>query len=277
MTESQPFDGTPHVTMMNLFRSLTMRNHLGSKRIVGETPLVVAVLLALANGLSAQEPGPHYWGPGVTVPGAVASRQLLRGGPVPGYYQPVEIIAPAGTAIALPAGGQFDQSQAVPAHAGLLIGPVYRLRVTNIPDNPGLEVFPTVELIDRLYPPPGQERRFAVPIQLSEEDLKLALSGKFVTRVVYLENPQYALPARNTNGQNWFDIGPGRDPVAVADNLGRPVAIVRMGGRLPTDPDGTPGPDFLYGSPPWLKFAPVSVPAQAQPTPAPVPSSEKPS
>jgi hypothetical protein len=235
--------------------------------------LVLTLLLALANGLAAQELGRHPWQPSPTVPGAVGSQQLLRGGPLPGYFQPVEIIAPAGTAIALAANGQFDQAQVSPAQAGLLIGAVYRLRVTNIPDNPGLEVFPSIELVDRLYPPPGLERRFAIPIELSEEDLRLALAGKFVTRVVYLENPQYAQPTRNTNGQNWFDIGAGRDPLAVADNLGRPVAIVRMGARLPTDPSGAPSQDFLYGSPPWLKFAPVSVPTAAQPTPA--PSSEK--
>jgi hypothetical protein len=238
--------------------------------------LVLTLLLALANGLAAQEPGRHYWQPTTTVTGAVGSRQLLRGGPLPGYYQPVEVIAPAGTAVALAAAGRFDQSQPCPVQAGLLIGAVYRLRVTNIPDNPGLEVFPTIELVDRLYPPPGLERRFAVPIEFSEEDLKLALAGKFVTRVVYLENPQYALPARSTNGQNWFDIGPGRDPLAVADNLGRPVAILRMGARLPTDPNGAPSQDFLYGSPPWLKFAPAIAPTAAnQPTSLPVPPPEK--
>jgi len=40
------------------------------------------------------------------------------------------------------------------------------------------------------------------------------------------------------------------DPLEVADRLGRPVAIVRLGGRLPD----AMGPDqrFLYGSPPVL-------------------------
>ena len=39
--------------------------------------------------------------------------------------------------------------------AGLLIGSVYRLRVTSIPLAEGLEVFPTIEVIDRLYAPLG--------------------------------------------------------------------------------------------------------------------------
>ena len=224
--------------------------------------LALSLLLAIARETTAQEQDVHRWPPGVTVPGAVGARQLTRGGPLPGYYQPVEIIAPPGVAVALPANGQFDQPQPAPAQMGLLIGAVYRLRITNIPNHPGVEVFPSIELVDRTYPPAGQERRFAIPIELTEEDLRLAMAGNFVTRVVYLENPQHALPAKSTGGtdgtggQHWFDIGPGRDPLAVADNLGRPIAILRLGARLPTDSNGLPGPDFLYNSPPWLKFPP---------------------
>ena len=126
---------------------------------------------------------------------------------------------------------------------GLLIGAVYRLRVTHIRLAEGLEVYPTIEVVDRLYAPPGQERRFAIPVDLTDEDLRLALDGKFVTRVIYLEDPRTALPVRvPASGQNWFDIVPGQDPLAVADGLGRPVAILRLGGRVP---DQGPDPAFF--------------------------------
>ena len=73
-----------------------------------------------------------------------------------------------------------------------------------------------------------------MPVELTEEDLKLALAGKFVTRVIYLEDPRNALPVRDDpQEQTWFEAAPGQDPLAVADGLGRPVAILRMGGRLP--------------------------------------------
>ena len=61
---------------------------------------------------------------------------------------------------------------------GLTIGPVYRFRVTEIPGQPGLEIFPTVELIDRLYPPPGQALRFPVPIELTQDELLMAAEGR---------------------------------------------------------------------------------------------------
>jgi len=152
--------------------------------------------------------------------------------------------------------GDFDAPQATPLRIGLLIAPVYRLKVSNLPGREGEEVFPTIELIDRLYPPRGQERRFPVPIELTEEDLQLALDGKYITRVIYLEDPATALPvAQQADQQEWFDAGPGVNPVQEADRWGRPLAIVRMGGRVP---DVRRGPDmtFLGGCPPFTFFRP---------------------
>jgi len=219
----------------------------------GRVAVALAVLLGAMGQALAQPPGPHYWHAGNLPPGAIGGRQLQRGGPLPGFFQTVQITAPEGALIALPVDGQFDQPQPGPVKAGMLIGAVYRLAVLNIPFHTGIEVFPTIEIIDRLYAPLGQERRFAIPIELTQEDLELAISGKFVTRVIFLENPRAALPARQTPEQNWFDVGPGRDPLAVADALGRPVAILRLGARVPGGAD-PPGSDFFFGCPPLVKF-----------------------
>ena len=176
---------------------------------------------------------------------------------MPGFFQPVEIKAPSGVSISLATANQFDAPQATPRRVGCLIGSVYRLRVTNIPRSEGLEVFPSIEVIDRLYAPPDQSVRFSIPVELTQEDLELALNGRFVTRVIYLEDPRNALPVRESAaGQTWFDIGPGRDPLAVADGLGRPVAILRMGARVP---DQGPDPGFFFGSPPWVAYPPRPV------------------
>lgn len=218
--------------------------------------MVMPLCLGAATPLVAQEPGVHYLHQSAMPPGAIGSRQLQRGGPLPGFFQPVEIKAPPGALISLASAGRFDQPQQAPLRVGFLIGQVYRLRVMNIPVRRGLEVFPTIEIIDRLYAPRGQQHRFAIPVELTEQDLKLALDGKFVTRVIYLEDPNTALPVRDDpKAQNWFEVGPRRDPLAVADALGRPVAILRMGARLP---DHTTGPDanFLYGCPPFVKHRP---------------------
>ena len=118
---------------------------------------------------------------------------------------------------------------------GLQIGHAYRLKVSNLPVEPGREVFPTVEIIDRLYPPPGLALRYPIPIELTEEELDMAARGLFVTRVIYLEDPMLALPAdQPADEQPWVEAPRGADPLVVADGLGRPVAILRIGGRVPT-------------------------------------------
>ena len=171
-------------------------------------------------------------------PGAIGSRQLQRGGPLPGFYQPVEIKAPAGALVSLANGDRFVPRQAVPRRVGLLIGSVYRLRVTNIPmpeGGEGLEVFPTIEVIDRLYAPLGQECRFAIPVELTHRRhgswrwpaSSSRASSTWKTRTT-------PCPAREIGkSQHWFEVAPGQDPLAAADRLGRPVAILRLGGRLP--------------------------------------------
>jgi hypothetical protein len=182
----------------------------------------------------------------------------------------VAIKAPEGALVALAEGDGFSEPRPTPQMIGMLVAPVYRLEVTRIPGHPGMEVYPTVEVIDRIYPPPGGALKFPIPITITRDELELALAGKYVTRVIYLEDPDRALPyAQPADEESWFEIEPGDDPLAVADRMGRPVAILRIGGRLP----GPAGPDaaFLYGSPPAVLFhesaehvqTPIQEPASA--------------
>ncbi len=210
-------------------------------------------LLGFAATASAQAPPAHFQNAGVMPPGAIGRLRLQRGGPLPGYFQPVEVRAPAGALISTAEQGAFQEPQPAPILVGLHVGAVYRLRVTHIPGIPGAEVFPTIEVIDRLYPPPGEATRFPIPVVLTQTELQLALEGNFVTRVIYLEDPERALPdGDDPQEQIWFEAPEGADPLEVADRIGRPVAILRIGGRVP----GAQGPTaaFLYGSPPLLRF-----------------------
>jgi len=256
------------MTMVNVPRCSPVAARRRRGRVGRDLALVLVVCAATALPCGAQTPGVHYRYQGLEPPGAIGSWQLQRGGPLSGYFQPVEIKAPAGALVSLASLGKFCPAEKAPVAVGLLIGSVYRLRVTNIPLYSGREVFPTIEVIDRLYPPAGQARRFPIPIEFSQADLELALEGKFVTRVVYLENPQTALPvATGRDEQRWFDAGPGTNPLEIADRLGRPVAIVRLGGRLPDDKQG-PDERFLYGCPPYKTWSkPAGVPPASESIP----------
>lgn len=242
------------MTMVHEPRCRESRPSAGPSQVARMRPLVLVLWLGVASVARGQTPGPHYPHHALMPPGAIGSAQLERGGPLPGYFQPVEITAPTGAVISLAADGAFTEPLAGPVKVGMLIAPVYRLRVSNLSFHPGREVYPTIEVIDRLYPPSGAEKRFPIPVDLNNDDIRLALDGRLVTRVIYVEDSHQALPATMAPGDaNWFDAGPGANALEVADRLGRPVAILRMGGRVP---DLVQGPDqqFLGGCPPLLFY-----------------------
>jgi len=170
----------------------------------------------------------------------------------------VRIRAPQGARIALAVEGGYGDSRSNETLVGMQIGPVYRLHVTEIPNNLGLELFPTVEVIDRLYPPPGLATRYPVPVELTIDELELAARGSFVTRVIYVEDPLSALPvAEDPDGvQSWIEAAPGADPLVSADERGRPVAILRIGGRVPSSQTGDGG--SFHGVPPYMLLDPAA-------------------
>lgn len=215
--------------------------------------LFVAVWMCMGGAALAQRGPVHYFHSGDMPPGAIGQGQLLRGGPLPGYFQPVEIKAPKGAEISLAIDGKFAEPEKGPVLVGMLIGQVYRIKITNIPRNEGYEVFPTIEVINRMYPPPGLENHFPVPVEFTRDELEMALSGLYVTRVVYLEDPNRALPvAENPNMQRYYEVRADEDPLKAADRLGRPMAIIRMGSRTP-DYD-TSLRRFAFAMPPFRKL-----------------------
>jgi len=229
------------------------------RRMRVEGILRQAVLIGLLSGLtaSAQERPVHWLNAGAMPPGAIGSQRLARGGPLSGYFQPVRIRAPEGARISLASEGGKLSTQANEALVGMQIGYVYRLHVTSIPDNEGVDIYPTIELIDRLYPPPGLALRFPIPIDLTQDELEMAAGGAFVTRVIYVEDPLHALPvARHAKGeQPWTEAPVGEDPLVTADQNGRPIAILRIGSR-DTKANGPSGAAFA--APPVVVFDPAA-------------------
>jgi hypothetical protein len=218
--------------------------------------VVAAGVVSLTSSTAwGQRGSVHYFHSSDMPPGAIGRGQLLRGGPAPGHFQPVEITAPQGVLISPAVKGQFVEPRPDVLRAGMLLGETYRFRISNIPEHETEEVYPTVEVISRLHPPPGQETRFPIPIQLTREDLLLAASGRYVVRVIYLEDPATALPVAQTKGQQQLlDVPGGQDALRMADELGRPVAILRMGSRVPDFQRETTNLGFSYGEPPMLFY-----------------------
>jgi hypothetical protein len=193
-------------------------------------------------------------------PGEIGFIQLQRKPELRGVWQAVEIRGPKGMRVNMADAGQFAQDLPSQARIAVMIGSVYRMRLTGIPNEPDMELFPTLEVIDRTHPPAEREHRFPVPIEIDEDDLADAARGEMVMRVIYLEDNQVAEPV-DTAGkpQRVLDLQPHQDALRMADQLGRPVAILRIGSRVPNVTEGQDWDAFLYGCPAWqtLKVIPT--------------------
>jgi uncharacterized repeat protein (TIGR01451 family) len=129
---------------------------------------------------------------------------------------------------------------------GLKRGVGYRLRISDIPERPGAELFPVIEVVGHLHRPEGIDPgKYPIRVIFTLEELDTVLNqGRLVTKVVYLEDPDQALPYRMTKDQiPTVTLNPTEHPLKVASALGRPMAIVRIGGRRPTmeEVEGGPG------------------------------------
>ena len=127
-------------------------------------------------------------------PGALGFKRRIAAGDIgDDFFQPVRIIVPQGASVS-PADAPTERNGPIQPVFGLQVGRPYRFVISNIPLLEELPLYPSIELIDRTHPPPGMEVRFAVPIEFSTADLRAAAAGNYIERIVYVEDPDLALP-----------------------------------------------------------------------------------
>lgn len=199
---------------------------------------VISTLVMNAASVTAQQGNRHHLINGSMAPGAAADHYRLGNPALRGHVQPVRFITPKGTSIQVGTGNSFIQTNASKASLAMQIGPVYRFKLTNVPRYEEQSLYPSIELLNRLNPPQGLENEFPVEVVLSQEDIVDAMRGSLVTKVIYLENPENALPQRHmADQQPTIDISGARDTLREAERLGRPMAILRIGSRIPLATD----------------------------------------
>lgn len=173
----------------------------------------------------------------------------------------VEVLDPAPEPIMAEVAGEGLASFA------LRVGVAYRLRLSNLPDRPGAEIFPMLEVVGHLHRPPGIDPlKYPIRVQLEDDDFTdVVARGQMVTKAIYLEDPELALPLRMPRGEIPIaTLGPSEDPLQVAAALGRVMVLVKIGGRmpLPGEPAGGPLVGIVGGPCPFLGAdgGPCSIP-----------------
>ena len=175
------------------------------------------------------EPGPGVGGPG---PGVMMFQPQTC---APPQTSQVAFVGPEGMSVTWDVGfpGAFDsQPLVVPGRYNFPQGAIYRLKLTAIASRPGVELYPTVEVAPTLARTAAFLNHNAIPVQFTEEDFDQVLSGNFVTKVIYLPDPEFqelAVAGAETLVSTRLD--PGIDPIVEANRRGAILAIVRVGNK----------------------------------------------
>lgn len=227
-----------------------------------KAPLLLAVLTTAAcvgacDTAHGQLTRDHHLLNSKMAPGIVSQQKLMGNARLVGHTQPVRIIAPDGSRVAVFSNGSTTEAIGSRVTVGVQAGLLYRFRIDFTQRETTRTLYPSVEILDRLYAPKGLENQFPVPVVITENDLAQASGGKLVTKVIYLERAEATVPRRPVEtDQPWFDVTGSEDPLQVAESLGRPLAILRIGSRVPTAEELT-GPSAFDSSRPLVLPDPV--------------------
>lgn len=178
------------------------------------------------------EPGPGVGGPG---PGVIAP-VIPAGVEMVGQHS-VQVLfeKPQAMQIRWDVGGigMFDSEPlVVPGRTSFPEGGIYRLKLTGIEGREAVELYPTIEVGPTTPRTEAFLAHNAIPIHFTPEDFDQVASGNFVTKVVYLPDPEFQeLALSNVDTLVSTRLDPGIDPVVEADRRGSIMAIIRMGNK----------------------------------------------
>ena len=179
------------------------------------------------------EPGPMVGGPG---PGVLAPETI----PVPGYGAPavaptmqIQFLADGGSMTIhydVVGDGSFGSEPLVtPGRVEFAQGGIYRLKLTDITGREGIELYPTIEVGTASYRTAAFLAHNALAVRFTANDIDQALENSFVTKVIYLPDPEFQ--GIGVGGVDTLVSEPGVDPIFEADRRGSILAIIRLGNK----------------------------------------------
>ncbi len=194
-----------------------------------------------ANMLAEPGPGVGGPGPGVMMPGPAV--------PTPPVASQVSFVGPDGCLVYwdVAAPGAFDSAGLVcPGNYNFPQAAVYRLKLANIPGRPDVTLYPTLEIAQATPRTAAYLGHNTIPVAFGEEDFDQVLSGNFVTKVIFLPDPEFqelAVAGVQTLVSSRLD--PGIDPIVEADRRGTIMAIIRVGNKDLQIPGPAQGAEVL--------------------------------
>ena len=203
---------------------------------VGVFVLLTPLVAGGPNTLGpAPAPGMGMPYPGPAAPMMAQFPQPGMGLPVPAPVLPAKVIAPKGVRVTAYPGSPLARMYDTPAVLSFRPGYVYRVELSNLPLLPGRVLYPEIEVRGTIVPRPGMKYTdYPAAIPFSQADIEKAVGGAVVTKVVYLEDPDKAIPA-DVSPDAPVEFPNATEAAAIKSALesGRLIAIVRLGDRPP--------------------------------------------
>ena len=217
--------------------------------------------------------------PAMGVPGAVAYPAGMNGpgsGMYAGMYAPgrtsIRFASPAGMKVTWQAaGGSFpDSGLETPSRYNFPQMSVYRLRLNGIPNRPGKNYYPTLEIYGATPKTITYLSHNTVPVAFTDEDFEQVNAGNLVIKVIYLPDEKFQDIAAVAGAEELVStrLEPGVNPVEEANRKGTILAVIRIGNIDLQDPNIPPIDAPVPGMMPVMP-APSMMPPAARPmTPA---------
>ncbi len=117
-----------------------------------------------------------------------------------------------------------------PGRYNFLQAAIYRLKLSDIPNRPGVELYPTLEVVPGNVKTATFLAHSSVPVMFTEEDFNQVAAGNYLVKVIYLPDPQFQdLATTGVDELISSRLEPGVDPIAEAHRRGSILLVVRLG------------------------------------------------
>ena len=232
-------------------------------QVYGPTQRGVGTALGYGGITPVPSMGPN--GAVAMIPGAM----MGAGGPGMGGMfangrTSVRFVQPAGMKIAFmdASRGFGDSGREAPVRYNFVQGSIYRVRVNGIPNRPGKNYYPTIEVYGATPDTMTFLAHSTVPVGFTDEDFEQVNAGNMVVKVIYLPSSTFQDVAAAEELVS-TKLEPGVNPVDEAQRRGTILAVVRLGNldlEDPTTPsmDSPPGSGRPTMAPPMM--APSGIP-----------------
>jgi hypothetical protein len=185
--------------------------------------------------------------PGVFAPQGVVNAAGAMPNQVPNAFpvqrSQIKFVGPAGAKISWyvasgETGGdgrpvRLQHALPVPGRYNFLQASIYRIKLSDIPGRPGVELYPTIEVVPANPKTDAFLAHNYIPVDFTEEDFDQISAGNYITKVIYL--PDVTTQSQAATGIEELvstRLEPGVDPIAEAHRRGHILCVVRVGGIM---------------------------------------------